>query len=140
MAENDLRLRNTAQLLLAYESGNTRNVDHLTGVALRIFQKLRGQLVPIVGSLGYSTILNLSFRLAQEESTPEFGVEPSSEEEEDLKGLFERLQGADYVQAEKTITAALVEFLGVLTELLGWDLSSRILNAAWPELAIGEES
>ncbi len=135
MTDHEVAVSDPARCLLMYGDENSRDAVGLASTGSIVLQKLGGHLALLIGPTGYRAVLTRALQSAQMGSSWLAGIElpKQSEKEEELRGISQRLGGLDSVQAQAAIVTLLMGFLDVLTSMLGWEMSYRIVSAAWPE-------
>lgn len=128
MENQDSGPRDLAQRLLKREAGDSSDPTHLAQASDRILRQLRRELVPLIGLAGYSAVLGRALRQTRRELPFLTAIDPASAEEAELKGLSDEIGVLDKVQAEAATQAILANLLGVLVEIMGWDLTYRVLG------------
>jgi hypothetical protein len=117
-----LRLKSFVQLLLTLEAGGSLNHDQLIKSSESISQKLSEHLSKRIGRVGYETLLERAVAL----SAADF---PHLE----FKNLTSPgVAGEDSIAAATALHSRILE---LLTTFIGDDLTFRILQTIWPELA-----
>lgn len=127
-----------ARRLVAYEVGDAPNIVHVADATDRVCQKLLEQLGPLIGATGFHALLDRAFRLAQAEFPELAAVMPVPRECLGLGIVLQSGGELNHAEAEEAFISVVSEFLTLLFDFMGWDLSSRIVDAAWPNLVTGE--
>jgi len=128
-------MRNFAERLIAYETGN-KDAPKATEPALfRIGEKLRSHLVVIVGRGGFGALVARALALGAAEvpwlRVVEVKADGFLKERDELKTVTpeEMAQGGVVLVAE---------LLGLLAAFIGEDLTLRITHGVWPKLTMAE--
>jgi len=109
------------------EAHTIADVDRLA--TCRVCEKLRRPLITLVGSAGYSSLLQRALTLAKRESTALEAVKVMSD------GSMTGLEGAA-VEASSLLVGHLIQ---LLMTFIGESLTLTFLQGIWPELEDGEE-
>ncbi len=131
-----------AQRVLLHEAGRRAEPAALAEAAERADARLRGRLVDLIGTTGYTTLVTHAVRLAQAEVPAlEGGAVAAGETgaEGRLRGVpaFARASG-DAAAIEAGLSAILAHIVGLLITFIGEDLALRLVHEAWPELALDQ--
>lgn len=108
-----------------------RSPDTVCDVAIDLWQRLSQGLVAIIGSEGFEALYDRSLHVAAaahpwlEPTVPPQAGSPRFER------LRSDLQSRDVEEAGKVMTLLLSTFTGVLSTLIGQQLTTNILRAAW---------
>ncbi len=132
MAASDDGLRDLARRLLDRETGEAEDIPRLVEGIDRACQKLRSQIVAVLGPDGFKATLSEAASRTQRDF-PYVAVHPTDGEEECLKGMQECLQGRGVGEAREALATLWANFLDILTGLVGRDLTLGFVRAAWPD-------
>ncbi len=118
-----------AQRVLRHEAGGRAEPEALAKAAARGEARLRGRLVDLIGTTGYTTLVARAVRLAQADVPALDGVTVDDREtgaEGDLQGVraFARASGDDPGATEAGLNAILAHIIGLLITFIGEDLST----------------
>ena len=112
-------------------SAVTRRPEHLLEDAQQLWQHLCQELVPIIGSGGFSALYQRSLALAGQE----FPWIVATNQNVNVQGSFHELNVHLSQRSPGEATEALVTvmtiFVDVLAKLIGSSLTTRILSSAW---------
>jgi hypothetical protein len=145
MRQADPTVQTLARRLLAHEAieadeaGESRDAEpradaaQVAEAAEAAFEKLRLHLSTFLGPDGFQTLLERALTLARAEF-PWLGVVQAGDDGS-LKGLLlAAAHGRDPAEAADGFTAVLAQFLGLLVDFIGEDLTLRLLRGVWPAL------
>jgi hypothetical protein len=121
-----------AKRLLAFEGGTSGSAEECAVAVSRIYEKLRLQFAPLVGSAGFQALMSRSAKLTRNE----FPCLAESATVESSTQLRDCLRTQEPGAIAATAAALLGAFLGLLKTFIGERLTTEVLRGAWP--AIGE--
>lgn len=134
MTEPSPDLRELAQRLLAYEAGGREQPEELSAAAERVCQGLYRQISPLVGSLGFGVLFSRALKQARAEFPFLEGVGSEAQAGQCLRGLPESVRERDPGEANRAVVAIIADFLELLANFIGPDLSMRLVYQSWPEV------
>lgn len=118
--------------MLGHEAGGECDPEQPRASAERACQGLRAQLVPAVGAIAYRAVVLTALRRAQVRFPfwNEATLDPAAE------AWLLCVLPADWAskpeEAREIQVAVLASLVAVLTDVMGWSLARRYMNAAWP--------
>jgi len=125
-------LHQAIQRALTREAGTDADAKALAAAALRMYDRLAGQLALLIGDGGVRALTARSLHLVQRDfpwlaKAPEPG--PSERPFAQVGVSLERQEPAAATEAAAAVLASLG---GLLEALIGETLTMRVLRAAWP--------
>jgi hypothetical protein len=134
MSETASGLTEMASRLLALEAGEPASATDLADAAQAVCRHLDEGLSTFVGSLGTQALLGRAVATAANELPwlREVKVEGGTCE---LSGLSDAVRGRDRAVAARGVAAIIANALRILAGFVGEDLTVRLVEDAWPELA-----
>lgn len=125
-------LRQAIQRALTQEAGRDADAQALAAAVVRVYDKLAGQLVLLIGEGGVRALTARSLHLVQRD----FPWLAETRAADPSAGSFAQV-GSCLARQEPAIAAdaavlALATFGGLLTTLIGEMLTMRVVRAAWP--------
>jgi hypothetical protein len=111
--------------LLAQHSGKVVDAE------LELWEQMASQILPIVGEGGFKSLYARSVFLTQATFPWLAADSPSSGTEHRLAQLRQCLDGQTPAQARAANRLLLITFTDILASLIGEQLTTRILRAAW---------
>jgi hypothetical protein len=130
------QIRDFATQLIAYESGNSNASEKMTPAAFFITEKLRPNLVSLMGNGGFSLLLSRALTLAKRQVSWLGMVSVNAAG--DLEGLAESLAKIDREEFVKGRVALLAQLLGSLTDLIGEDVTLSVVHDIWPRASLND--
>ena len=125
-------LHQAIQRALTREAGTDADAKAVAAAALRVYDRLAGQLALLIGDGGVRALTARSLHLVQRE----FPWLAKAQEPGPSEGSFAQvgvcLQRQERVVATEATAAALATLAGLLEALIGETLTMRVLRAAWP--------
>jgi hypothetical protein len=108
--------------------------DDLVGTVVRVHEKLTASLASVVGAQGVRILFARSMVIAGKEH-PALLAAASGEDDgaRMLRACLEKLPASAVLPAAGTLYAT---FFALLTSFIGGELTARILQNAWPGVAI----
>ena len=119
-----------AKRFLAYEGGSGGSAEECAAAAGRVYEKLDLHLAPLVGSAGIRVLLKRSAKLVH----GEFPCLVDSAAVESSTKLRACLQGQDPGAIAATAAALFGAFLTLITTFIGEQLTTEVLQRAWPAI------
>lgn len=110
--------------------------DAIVDVSIRLWEKMAGELVSIIGEAGFHSLYKRSLHLTAA-TFP--WLEPcfsSSSYRSSIEELNKCLAAQDSTNAGEANTALLITFIDILALLIGELLTSSILRSAWGDDAL----
>jgi hypothetical protein len=128
------QIRNLASHLIFYESGDDNASQPTAPAAFFIIEKLRPNLVTLMGNGGFSLLLSRALTLAKRQVSwlGMLSVNASG----DLEGLAEALAQIDRDTFLKGRVALLAQSLGVLVDSIGEDMTLSVVHDIWPSASL----
>jgi hypothetical protein len=133
-------LRQTVANLLEQETGQQADASTVAAAASRVYDRLVGQMTPLIGARGVDAIAARSLHLTRREF-PWLQEFPDSGDSDGVCAQNRlRLEQQDAATAKDAAVAALATLVGLLITLIGRGLTSRLVEAAWvTQLPRGDE-
>ena len=128
------QIQNLATHLIAYESGNNNASEKITPAAFFIIEKLRPNLVSLMGNGGFSLLLSRALTLAKRQVSWLGMVSVNTAG--DLEGLAESLARIDRDEFLKGRVALLAHLFGSLMDLIGEEVTLRMVRDIWPRASL----
>jgi hypothetical protein len=124
-----------ARSLLAYEAGEETGPEEIAAAGERVYLRLRGRLVVLLGSTGFDALWARAMHLAQRESRPA----GDSVAEEALRmrvyGLPAVVRGHDSAVVHHHLVVAFTSFIRLLFTFIGEELGFYFIRQIWPDLS-----
>jgi hypothetical protein len=136
MSRTASQIQNFATHLIAYELGNNNASEKITPAAFFIIEKLRPNLVTLIGNGGFSLLLSRALTLAKRQ-VPWLG-RVSVNARGDLEGLADSLAHTDRDEFVKGRVALLAHLLGSLMDLVGEDVTLSVVHDIWPRASLND--
>jgi hypothetical protein len=131
------RFLSLALHLLAMETGADPGSEAVAGAAERVLQKLRGQLVRLIGPTGFQALLGRALTLVLA-SRPDLNGLTVTEDGE-IAGLG-RLAASHAEPVARDMAAMVVgAFVELLAVFIGEDLTLRQIRRIWPDASLDGE-
>jgi hypothetical protein len=109
----------------------TQHSGKVVDAELELWEQMASQILPIVGESGFNSLYARSVFLTQA-TFPWLGADsPSSGTEHRFAQLRQCLDGQTPAQARAANRLLLIAFTDILASLIGEQLTTRILHAAW---------
>lgn len=142
MHEASPETRDLARRLLRRHAGAHREVAALARAAERACERLRQQLLPLIGRLAFLVLLRRALRLAQAAFPALADLAVDGEAEPGLAGTgaFAAAHADDAALVEAALAAILAHFIGLLDTFIGEALTRRALGEQWPARTGGAET
>jgi hypothetical protein len=103
----------------------------------RLFIDLQPHLSRFIGVYGYKALVTRALHLAEADFPVLSGVRPGVSSPGRLVGLRRGRRRARAVEVHAAVTATLMELLRLLDQLIGQDMTQRIVSDAWPGVSDG---
>ena len=133
-------MRDLAQRLLSYEANTGDISEPMDSATLRVYQKLRQNLVGLAGSAGFHSLASRALTLARSEvpslSAVQVGTDGSLEGMSTIEPSIEVEQDRVYEGGVILIS----RLLGLLQIFLGEALTLGLLRDAWPGAALDDRN
>ena len=107
-----------------------RNPDNVANVSAVLWEKLASELVPIIGEEGFAT---LYARSVHKDARFPMSISKPTTKADAFATLKAELESCDSSQAIEVSVALFITFLDILAQLIGDQLTFRILVIAWGE-------
>jgi hypothetical protein len=131
MSRASPQLRQLAQRLIAYETGDAQPSGTETPTGFPVADKLRPPLVTLMGNGGFQAVLSRALALAKVEvpwlRTVHLKPDGSLERLGELEARVDPKQNAE------GRVVLLAQLLGLLVAFVGEDLTLRLLREVWPK-------
>jgi len=128
------KTRYLAERLIAYEMSGNKSSETKTSAAFFVVEKLRPQLVALLGNVGFSALLSRALALANAEVPWLRAVHVKSDGS--LEGLAELESQVDLEEIVEGSVVLFAQLLGLLVAFIGDDLTLRLVREVWPKLSI----
>ena len=128
------KTRYLAERLIAYEMSGNKSSETKTSAAFFVVEKLRPQLVALLGNVGFSALLSRALALANAEVPWLRAVHVKSDGS--LEGLAELESQVDPEEIAEGSVVLFAQLLGLLVAFIGDDLTLRLVREVWPKLSI----
>ncbi len=130
-----------ARRLVALEEQDGDAAVHPATAAVRVYEKLNGQLAPLIGEAGAAALFGRAARLLTQEFACFEGLF-SEAAAPGAEGLLEALRALDYADVGEASVALFATVFALLTAFLGDELVGQILRCAFPacELTVTKET
>lgn len=134
-----------ARAIVAHELEAARTPAELEAAMQTVFRRLYGQLVPVIGPVGFQAVTRRAMHLAEKARGGDLAIREFewTEDALTLRGVAAAVEvgGADH--ARQSAAALLEHLLALLARLIGTSLTARVIQREWPEIVpdrLGEES
>lgn len=124
-------LRQRVGKVLHQEAGKDADSKAVAAACIRLYDRLAGQLAPLIGRAGIETLTSRSLHLTQREFPWLAEARDSGRSDGPFAQARFRLERQDAATAADAAVAALATLAGLLSALIGEGLTSRLLQAAW---------
>ena len=109
----------------------TRRTERVVEAELALWEQMASQILPIIGEAGFNSLYARSVFLTQA-TFPWLAAEsPSNQTEHRFAELKRCLDGQTPAQASAANRLLLITFTDILASLIGEQLTTHILHAAW---------
>jgi len=109
----------------------TRRTERVVDAELALWEQMASQILPIVGEGGFNSLYARSVFLTQATFPWLAAYSPSPQTEHRFAELKRCLDGQTPAQASAANRLLLITFTDILASLIGEQLTTRILRAAW---------
>jgi hypothetical protein len=131
MGQVSLRMRSVARRLVALEANGNNTARTTKLFTFDVCEKLRPQLVTLMGTGGYRALLSRALALASAEVPWLRTAQVKADGElEKLEELSARLDPDALLEGK---TELLAQLLGLLEAFIGVDLTLRLMREVWPK-------
>src|SRR5690606_32897104 len=124
-----------ARRIVAHELADASAPEDVAAAIERLFRRLYGQLVRVIGPAGFQAIMRRSMHLARAREG-ELAIREIewTETSLTLAGLAAAIEASGSERARRDAAILLEQLLSLLARLIGGSLSARILHREWPEI------
>ena len=129
-------MRNFARRLIDYETRENTSPETKTPAAFHVAEKLRPQLVTLMGNGGFRALLSRSLALANAEVPSLRAVEVNPDGS--LGGLEELHAQLDGNKLSEGRVVLLAQLLGLLVAFIGESLTLRLVLEVWPKVPVDD--
>jgi hypothetical protein len=136
MSRANPQIRNFAERLSVFEARRNRSIGTKTPAVFEGFEKLRPQLVPLMGTGGFQVLLARALALARSEVPWLRAVQVN--EDGSLAGLEAVRAQTDPAEFLEGGVVLLSRLLGLLVAFIGENLTLRLLREAWPNVPLND--
>jgi hypothetical protein len=135
MSQATPQMRRFAQRLIAYEARLANRSSEAAGQAIfHVIDKLRPQLVNLMGNAGFRALLSRALALANEEVRWLRAMHVKADGAlEGLNELHTQVDPVEYIEGKVVLLAQL---LGLLVALIGPGLTSSLVGEIWPKIPL----
>ena len=130
------RLKGFARRLVVYETAAAKPSGAHKSAAFRVCEKLRQPLSRLAGLAGFRSLLSRALALANDEARWMKAIHVKADGS--LEGLEEaqaQLSEDEIAEGEVILIAQLI---GLLVTFIGAELTSRLVQEAWPDAAFDD--
>jgi len=128
------RMRHLAERIIKQEAGERELPSTEFQISGAVIQKLRPQLVDLMGNNGFHALVSRSLRLAKEEVP--WLARASLNKEGILEGFEDSHEPAAPEQISTGGSVMLASMLGLLSSFIGELLTMQIVLEVWPKLQL----
>ena len=125
------KMRDFAERLIAYESGENHSSGTKTPAAFYVFEKLRPFLATLMGSTGFHALLSRALAVANADDGRLRTVHVKADGS--LGGFEVPVDAEEMAEASVVLVSQL---LGLLVAFVGEDLTVRMVRELWPKLPL----
>ena len=136
MSRANPQIRNFAERLSVFETRRNKSAGAKTPVVFESFEKMRPQLVPLMGTGGFQVLLARALALARSEVPWLRAVQVN--EDGSLAGLEAVRAQTDPAEFLEGGVVLLSRLLGLLVAFIGENLTLRLLREAWPNVPLND--
>ena len=136
MIRTNPQIRNFAERLVVYETGGDKKLRAKPSAAFDGCEKLRPQLVTLMGNGGYRALLGRALALAGVELPWLRMVHVNADAS--LAGLEEFRTQLDPVEFFEGGVLLLSRLLGLLVTFIGENLTLRLMHQIWPDIPLND--
>ena len=130
------KTRYLAERLIAYEMSGNKSSETKTSAAFFVVEKLRPQLVALLGNVGFSALLSRALALANAEVPWLRAVHVKSDGS--LEGLAELESQVDLEEIVEGSVVLFAQLLGLLVAFIGGSLTLRLVREIWPKITLND--
>jgi len=134
MSRASPQMRSFAKRLMMYEAQGNQSANHQNSNAFSVCEKLRPQLVTLLGNAGFRALLSRAIAVASAEVPWLRAIHVKSD------GAF---AGLEETHASLSLDATFVggvallaQLLGLLVAFIGEDLTLRLVREVWPKASL----
>ena len=133
-------MRDLAHRLLTYEAGAAKTSEPMESTALRVYEKLRGNLCVLVGVAGFQALASRALTLARSEVPGLGAVQVAADGR--LQGIsgIETPMNADENWIDEEGDILISSLLGLLLMFLGEALTMNLILNVWPDAAFDNDN
>ncbi len=129
-------MRDFAKRLIAYEARGNHAPGHNAPGDFDICEKLRPQLVTLMGNAGFRALLSRALALAGDEAPWLRAVHVKSDGAlEGLEEMHAELPPGALLEGK---VALLAQLLGLLVAFIGQNLTVRVIREVWPKAPLND--
>lgn len=139
MAHHSPKLDELARRILEEEAGASPDQAASAAAINAVCERLKNQLVDLLGSGGVSALLRRALHLAQREQPALAGVAVDREEAACFTGLTESLSSRTAEESAAAAASVLTHMLELLVMLLGAELGMKPVRKLWPGATAAKE-
>jgi len=129
-------MRKFATRLISYESSKKKSSETMTPAAFHIWEKLRPNLVTLMGNGGFGALVSRALALANAEVPWLRTVHVNADGA--LEGLEESLARRDRDEFLEGMAVLLAQLLGLLVAFIGEDVTLRMVREVWPRVSLND--
>lgn len=130
------RMRDFSERLIAYETRANNSSDTETPATFLVVEKLRPNLVTLLGNVGFRALLSRALVLTNSEIAWLRAVHV--EADGSLEGLHELEAQLDPEEIAEGRVVLLAQLLGLLAAFIGESLTLRLVRDVWPKLSLDD--
>jgi hypothetical protein len=129
-------MRSFAKRLMAHETLRNKSSKPKAPAAFQVTEKLRAQLVTLMGNGGFQALLSRALVLANAEVRWLRAVHVKADGTlEGLAPLHAQLGPAEFLEGRVVLLA---ELLGLLVAFIGLSLTLRLVGEIWPQFLLSD--
>ena len=134
------QMRDLAHRLLAYEAGVGKTSEPMESPALRVYEKLRQNLVTFAGEAAFESLAFRALTQAKSETSALWAVQVAADGSLQGLGEIDTQTGMDKDRAGEEGIILIARLLGLLLIFLGEALTLSLLRNAWPGEAFDDSN
>ena len=134
------QMRDLAHRLLAYEAGVGKTSEPMESPALRVYEKLRQNLVTFAGEAAFESLAFRALTQAKSETSALWAVQVAADGYLQGLGEIDTQTGMDKDRAGEEGIILIARLLGLLLIFLGEALTLSLLRNAWPGEAFDDRN
>ena len=134
------QMRDLAHRLLAYEAGVGKTSEPMESPALRVYEKLRQNLVTFAGEAAFESLAFRALTQAKSETSALWAVQVAADGSLQGLGEIDTQTGMDKDRAGEEGIILIARLLGLLLIFLGEALTLSLLRNAWPGEAFDDRN